>query len=394
MVKRQLLAWFTFCTALPACGSILGINDLTYGEPDGGPSANATDGSSDGAEPLDGQSDTLAADGDAVDGGDGACGDVSANPLHCGRCGHSCLGGECKDSRCVPTLLAGSLGLVSSVAINATHVYFASFDDVVGRVPKVGGAVEPLAAKPSVNLPKRVAVTSTHFYWASSDLSNGAVVRCPISGCAGSPQVLSQPDEPTGLAVDATHVYWADHNGTTIARKPLSGGAIEPIANTAALPVSVAVAGPHAFWVEDFTGEVYRNQGPDGGSLYIGTNGTSGRDIAVDEAFVYWSAGEDYGDLGRINRAPRTGGGPSTLLVVAQGDPLTITIDATHVYWTAWQRLTDGGVVSAAVYRCEKTGCVTPTLVAADQDLPRGIAVDDTHVYWGGNGVVMKVAKP
>ncbi len=153
--------------------------------------------------------------------------------------------------------------------------------------------------------------------------------------------------------------------------------------STVGLPVAVAVGGEELFWLADFTGEV-EGCASDGGVFSVGVNGASGRDLVIDDTFVYWGAAIDLGEDGRISRAPRSGAGPSELLGSAQGEPVSLAIDSARIYWTAWQRQTDGGVVTAGVYSCPSTGCgAGATTVAASQDLPRGIAVDDGALYWG-----------
>lgn len=382
---RRALAALLLLAILPACGALIGLKHLTADEDDAGDAAGNVEGGPEGASNEDG--------GDAST----SCADVTRSAEHCGRCGHSCLGGTCKSSVCQPTALATGQGTVSGIALDDTYVYFTSLsNNIVARVPKAGGRVETLAAAPGVRMAKRLAVNATHVYWANADLFSGAIARCPIAGCAGVPEVLSQPEEPIGIALDPGFVYWADRNASKVRRKPLDGGADQLVATTTGgLPVAVAVSGPSAFWIEDFNGDVNRSNAAGGGEVFIGVSGPSGRDLALDPSFVYWGAAQDPGDQGKISRAPRDGGGPTQQLGPARGDPMAIAVDGTLVYWTAWERATDGGVLSGGVYACGHSGCgAGPTVLGAAEDLPRGIATDATAVYWGANGVVMKLAKP
>lgn len=377
MVSRRLFGLFVL--VLPACSAVLGLKDLTPVEGDGG--ADAPDAAFDGG-------------GSTPDASlDGGCGDLRTSADHCGRCGHSCLGGECHDGGCMPVALATGQGTVGGVALDGDDVYFTSLSgNLVARVSKDGGAVVGYASSPAVKDARRIAVDATHVYWTSSELLAGAVSRCPLAGCGAGPEVLATPEEPTGLALDQKGVTWADRNGQRIARWTLPAGPTTVLSVPTVLPVTVAVEGDDVFWVGDFSGEVFRRNPADGGSVLLGANGQSGRVITADAQNVYWGAAQDYGQPGNISRVPR-GGGAIGLVARAGGDPMGITVDGDRIYWTSWERLPDGAYVSGAVRSCPLAGsCASTLLVAADQ--PRGIAVDARAIYFGTDGAVMRLAKP
>ena len=385
--------------ALPACGALIGIKDLTDAV-DTSDAAEREGGALGDASTDSGDRDRQ--DGDVIDGGTEAttgCGDVTQNPDHCGRCDHSCLGGQCVASVCQPFALAPGQGQVAGVALSATHVYFTSMSGkTVSRVALDGGSVDTLAGAPHVAFPTRVAVNATHVYWNNADLFAGKISRCLITGCVGAPEVLAQPEEPTGLGLDATHVYWVDRNGGKIGRRPLDGGAEQLVADTSstgALPVSLALGAPYVFWVEDFSGGVFRNEPSDGGLVSVGAGGLLGREIVTSDQFVYWGAGENVGATGRISRAPRSGG-PIATVGAANGEPKGMAVDQTRVYWSAWRTASDGGAPTSGVYACPIVGCAgaAPEVVASAQREPRGVAVDATALYWGVDGALMKLAKP
>lgn len=395
MVKRRPVAWVALAAlvaSLPACGALLGVRSLIEPNDDAGDAAIAADGQKNEAE--DATTDERASDATDVDGGvDSGCVDVTRSAENCGRCGHSCLGGECKASLCQPIPLATGQGEVWGVALDERNVYFTSFTGgFVARVPKAGGAVERIASTGAF-LARKVAVNASHVYWTSDD-SPGAISRCLLTGCVGAPEVLATPQRPLGLALDATIFFWADRNSTELRAKLLAGGPELHVADsTSGPPIAVAVESSRLFWIADFTGEV-QGRAQDGGTFSVGINGTAGRDLVLDGTFVYWGAAIDLGQDGRISRAPRSGVGPVELVGPAKGEPVSLAVDAKRLYWTAWARQTDGGVLGAGVYSCPPAGCgAAPTTVAAGQDLPRGIALDDSAVYWGANGGVMKVAR-
>lgn len=386
-----------------ACGTLIGIKDLTDGTGEGAADGASESGSGSETGAADGANDDAPVTSDSavsdVDAGadavaDADCGDTGTDKDNCGRCGHSCLGGDCSAGKCQPFPLAPGQGQISDVVLDATYVYFSSISgDVVGRVPKAGGVVKTLASAPNVHVAKRVRVNATHVFWANDDFGPGTVSRCPLAGCTGAPTVLANPEDPTGLALDSDYVTWADSNAFEIRRRPLDGGAAKLVVTPSARPLAVATDPPFTFWIEDFTGAVYRTEPADGGSVLIGVSGTSGRVIATDKSYVYWGSAQDPGDPGHIARAPRAGG-PTDLLGEAHGEPRGLFVDDQRVYWAAWETASDGGVVGGGVYSCDRAGCAIERVdVAVGIDHPSGVAVDNEAIYFGTKTGVMKVAR-
>lgn len=393
VTARRALA-LLLAALLPACGLLIGINDLEAVPASGADSGRNETGADDGTV---GDAGTEDASDAGIDVGDDAarrC-DAAADPENCGRCGHSCLGGQCRDGQCEATALANGQGPVSAVALSATHVYFTAINtNLVARVPKDGGAVEPLATAPHVAVPKRIVVTDTHVYWANGDLP-GWVSRCPLAGCGAAPEVFSQNGaEATGLTVDGSHAYWTDSNGDQIRRRPLDGGAEQTVVDVAGgRPMALAGGAPNAFWIVDFSASVFRSES-DGGKTLVGKTGTSGREVALDDTWVYWAVANDVGDPGSLARAPRDGG-VSQVLGPAFGHPRALTIDGDRVHWTAWTELADGGLVDGGIHSCPTVGCTTGrTTHASGEDRPRGLAIDTAAYYWGTGNGVKKLARP
>ena len=95
-----------------------------------------------------------------------------------------------------------------AVAIDATHVYWASQGDRgIHRIPVGGGPVETIAR--TRGAPTDIAVDERHVYWVESagkGTADGSVMRAGREG--GSAKALAIGQRPLRLAMDARYVYW------------------------------------------------------------------------------------------------------------------------------------------------------------------------------------------
>jgi hypothetical protein len=108
------------------------------------------------------------------------------------------------------------------------------------------------------------------------------------------------------------------------------------------------------FWSREATpnGHIATTPIPPGPITYLATNQQIPRELAVDDANVYWT---NFGD-GTVVRVP-LGGGTATILASGQNQPYGIAVDAANVYWTT--SVTNGSVMTVPI------GGGTPVVLAA-----------------------------
>ncbi len=400
-MKARVLV--TLATFLTGCAAILGVPDLTF-DPD---SSHGADGAANDDAMNDG-----GASGDA--GPPAPCDEskLQTDSMHCGRCGHDCLGGECRSGVCQPVLVQGGLTNPATLTFDTQNLYVASEGDgTVRRIPKSGGQPDVLAiGQEDVH---GIAIDGTDLYWSNLDFAGdgggeywGAVWHCELPGCTPKTPVafgdyaadvqfsngllffaennggavrkvqpdgtgltlLAEPTKPLHLAVDGQHVYFTTNNAT-LRRVPIAGGADETV-------------GPIEY----------------GGQVGF---------VRLDNERVYWAySGSDPPYTGYVFSQPKA---DLTAPKIAYGTnnqgSVGVAVDESNVYWTNGSATDIGASYEriGTVVTCPKTGCVgEPTVVAKDLLAPWAIAVDGNALYilsygsryLNADGSVLRVAKP
>ncbi|CAN5875837.1 hypothetical protein BH11MYX4_BH11MYX4_57660 [soil metagenome] len=294
------------------------------------------------------------ASGDAGDSGTcgqqtscgGSCVDTTSSSDHCGVCGHSCGGGKCKDSVCAPVLVASNIAAPLGVAV-------------------AGGSA----------------------FW----IRNGAVERCPVTGCTGAPtlitvEVVMGAGQPGGttLVSDGNQVAWiangnASGNGRDVFQCGVAGclNGFPPKASTGLTdaPTQIAVEGSTLF-ASQLTGAA--RQGPMSTLVMTGTG--LGSDvptgIAADATNIY-IAGVAQSAAG-VDRCTRAG----------VGMPCTAT---TRLFVGAVYIAAGGGLVLATstegIKKCAATGCGgSAAVVMASDTAAAAIAASSTFGAWVNSG--------
>jgi hypothetical protein len=295
--------------------------------------------------------------------------DLKVTANHCGACGHSCLGGECKDGKCLPFQLA-SASNPSGVAVDDTHVYFTF---------------------PSVPAIQRV----------QRDGKCTPAAPCP-QDFAGSPvgDPLSQIRGPSAIVSDGKSVWWTNQANSSIGRRAatLPPGPITnfgPARSTE--PGYIALGNGKVWWTNGFANiEPSPHVGqsdPDGGALITFAQYANPANMAfgfggivTDATGVYW-ASEKYGVYhAAFADPPCIEGGlgvPACKQYGSASGAYGIAVDANFVYWTEPGQPTIPS--SGSVKRAPKAGGQS-IAIAINQDRPKAIAILDTFVYWGNQG--------
>jgi hypothetical protein len=176
--------------------------------------------------------------------------------------------------------------------------------------------------------PGDIVSDGSRIFWA--DVPGGEIRSASIDG-ADARVVASGMKEPTSLVRNATHVYWANYAlPGAIWRSPLQegDGTAEPLVSELPMPNALGLTPTYVYWVDgQFQESRIMRVALGGGAPETLANVTGAISLATDDKFVYW--GES---TGAIRRLPLEGG---NAVVVAEGqkNPISIMVDATHVYW-------------------------------------------------------------
>ena len=265
------------------------------------------------------------------DGGPDKCPmDLTSDRLNCGACGHSCLGGECVRSRCQPVTLAEDQPGPLGIDVSAHFVFWVNQTPAgLVRAGKDGSGVKPLATPTDqIEEPFDIAADAdeTFVYW--SELTKNQVFRKPINGGAKEPIGLGGPGQAAFLAIEGTQIYLTDH-------RPGSGFiATDKVLFQEQDTINgLAVKGGIVYWALEATAKIMAGPAAGTATGTVAVDAVVGRPmgVAVDQDNIYWIE-----DGLRLKQAPKRGGAsPVTVYESPQpfGDS-DIAADGTALYWT------------------------------------------------------------
>ena len=292
-----------------------------------------------GTATLDG---SAAAAADAGADASADCGDTQSAPDNCGRCAHSCLGGECAEGKCLPVIISGSRS-TSGIAVGADFLYFGDrTTHEVLRVDKrtVNKQDYEVIAK-AQQYPYAMTVNGGDLFWA--DLgeflaqSQGILDITPNSGAiatlnaAGTVMYLAKPvDQPTEVRIVDDDAYWSTITGIYVA--PRAGGPARRV--TAERADNLTVDATTVYFVDNEASQLRS-------IARSATDGTSASVARVvlpdcveqdaDALYVCMNdlLGEKRGGVARVTRA-----GVVTILVSGANSVSSLRLAGDYVYFS------------------------------------------------------------
>jgi hypothetical protein len=178
------------------------------------------------------------------------------------------------------------------------------------------------------------------------------------------------------------------------------GRCLETLASGQDNAVAIAVDGRNVYWATDGkttsngllanTGSIVRVPTQGGTPVTLATLQNHPVSLGLDAAHLYWLDQGDLPDNGTVMSMPLGGGTPVTL-ASGQPDPQAIAVDPSRVYWTSFGP-PDGGSPNASGYVVAvPLGGGTPTTLATAGTLPAGIAVGNGYIYWASCSGVQRL---
>ena len=272
---------------------------------------------------------------------------LTEDPLHCGACGHACMGGDCVAGQCQPQLLASGFPLPvqanigNGLAIDEENLYFATALAVY-KVPKTpaqdagNAAVLLHDAAGSGDRPRFVEVNNKTVWWTSPGIaaSSGKVWRTSRDGAPGAATTIATAQNSSeGVGVDGTYVFWTAHgssaqNEGVIRRAQLIGGsgATDVIKNQLS-PRHLLVGSGRLYW-----------------------------DLAIANTTVLYTA----------NKTP--GSTPSTVVDLADDHVSDMALTSSNLFWVTYKSEVWRASIDGANPQKLHTGLSAGTSVAVDDD--------------------------
>jgi hypothetical protein len=208
---------------------------------------------------------------------------------------------------------------------------------------------------------------------------------CTDGLCAADTLATMQPS-PQGIAVTADALYWANNSSGEIQKLSLQGGAPATLSSNLKQPIDLAVDDAYVYFT--CTGDGTLNRVPIGGGtteMLHSEPALQARWLAMDATDVYWVSWS--GTTSKLHRLPK-GGTVTTVPITQVMSYNSFTKDDAYLFF---------GTTNWKVYRTPFTLDPPTEILAAAGGQPRGMATDPTWLYFtnlnGTTGGLYKMVK-
>ncbi|HQK20513.1 MAG TPA: hypothetical protein PLJ27_23840, partial [Polyangiaceae bacterium] len=316
--------------------------------------------------------------------------DFSTNALHCGECGHSCLGSDCSMGYCVPKAGPTFPSPISDFAVSLNDLLVIE-QNVLYRIPFGGTATLSTPATVGghvVTLPKNSTYTA---YYSSEQTEQPVVEQLIKSVTFVQPPVYSNVAIDTGiqlaLAVTADRVYWSTSGyGPNSQRQIRYQSLGSNDGNVLVVPTedaySIALGSGYLYWPEFNGGRVKRISMQSTTITDFATSQNQPKSVVANEQFVCWIS---HGTK-QVRCKTHSGTAVQTVADYTQQAPAEMTVIKDTFYWS----MPDG-----SIHRWKQNETSSTTIVPGGKGSASLIRAYGDFVYWfdTSNKTIFRVAR-
>jgi len=206
----------------------------------------------------------------------------------------------------------------------------------------------------------------------AADRCTGCKGKCALGRCLLT--LATNQGSPSSIAVDSAAVFWTTDE--SIMREDIGGGPRSTLVGGQAFPIGLVLGCPDVLWANAEGNSIQAYSFRSDATTSLAMNQDNPQGVATDEENVYFTT------TSTVSLVP-IGGGTVRVLAGGQNGPVSVAVDANHVYWSNIGSGNNGSVVESAKTPTDAGALV---ILAANQASPQGVALDATHVYWANAG--------